>query len=143
MIKKILTYGTFDLFHYGHYNLLKRAKLLGDYLIVGVSSDELCLTKGKKTVLDVGKRVEIVSNLRFVDEVIVEYDMAQKVYDAEKYNAAIFCLGSDYRDVFPTMPEYKKLIDLGCSVIFLERTPDISSSQLKSNLKKGEIFLQK
>ena len=133
-MKTVLTYGTFDLFHYGHYNLLRRAKNLGDRLIVGVSSDELCREKGKVSFLSEGKRMEIVSSLRFVDEVILETSMAQKVGDAEKYHVDIFCLGSDYRDVFPRMAEYRKLLDLGCEVVFLERTPDVSTTELKRKM---------
>lgn len=136
-MKTVLTYGTFDLFHYGHYNLLKRAKSLGDYLIVGVSSDELCRIKGKESVFPVEKRMEIVSDLRFVDKVIVEHNMAQKVSDALIYHASVFCLGSDYKDIFPSMPEYQRLIDIGCSVVFFERTPNISSTELKNKLKTG------
>ena len=129
---KILTYGTFDLFHYGHYNLLKRAKELGDYLLVGVSSDKMCEEKGKTAILSQEKRIEIVSNLRFVDKVVLENDMEQKVRDAVEYKIDKFVLGSDYEIIFKEMPEYEALLKLGVQVLFLERTPDISTTELKS-----------
>lgn len=133
---KVITYGTFDLFHYGHYNLLHRAKALGDYLVVGISSDEMCLKKGKATVLPLAKRMEIVSNLRFVDEVIIENNMEQKVHDIRDKDIDIFVLGDDYRDVFPKMKECDEITKQGCKVVFLERTPDISTTQLKRKLEK-------
>ena len=133
-MKRIITYGTFDLFHYGHYNLLYRAKSLGDYLVVGISSDEFCKDKGKVTILSLQKRMEIVSNLRFVDFVIVEDSMAQKIHDIKKYGINTFVLGSDYDGIFQKMPEYDILIDEGVEVVFLERTKDISSTELKNKL---------
>lgn len=131
---KVVTYGTFDYFHYGHYSLLERAKSLGDYLIVGISSDAMAISKGKATILPEGRRMEIVGNLKFVDQVILEDNMEQKVDDIKKYGINRFVLGSDYKEIFPQMPEYKKLIDAGCEVVFLERTPDISTSDLKKKL---------
>ena len=92
---KVITYGTFDCFHYGHYNLLKRCAELGDHLIVGVSSDEMCRKKGKIPILDENKRMEIVKSLRFVDEVLLERDMRQKVDDIKNLNVQKFVLGSD------------------------------------------------
>ncbi len=133
-MKKIITYGTFDYFHYGHFNLLYRAKTLGDYLIVGVSSDAMAEAKGKATVLSQEKRMQIVASLKFVDEVILEENMSQKVDDVKKYGVNTFVLGSDYQDIFPKMEEYQKLIDLGCKVVFLERTPDVSTTMLKQKL---------
>lgn len=138
----ILTYGTFDLFHYGHYNLLKRASDLGDYLIVGVSSDTMCREKGKEPVLPEEKRCEIVGNLRFVDKVVIEHDMKQKVQDAINYNADIFVLGDDYKDIFPQMPEYDQLIAIGCKVSFIPRTPEVSTSSLKIKLLSQLILDQ-
>ena len=136
--KKVLTYGTFDLFHYGHYNLLKRAKdfngLKGNILFVGVSSDQMCRNKGKVPYLLEEKRVKMVSNLRFVDAVFIENNMHQKVNDAKKYGIDIFLLGSDYKDIFPKMPEYQELKEIGCETVFLERTPDISTSGLKKKV---------
>ena len=113
---KILTYGTFDLFHYGHYNLLKRAKELGDFLLVGVSSDKMCEEKGKTAILSQEKRIEIVSNLRFVDKVILENDMEQKIRDAVEYKIDKFVLGSDYEVIFKKMPEYESK---ACQTVFV------------------------
>lgn len=133
-MKKVITYGTFDYFHYGHYSLLERAKALGDYLIVGVSSDAMAEAKGKATILSQERRMEIISNLRFVDEVILENNMEQKVSDVKNNDVDIFVLGSDYEIIFPQMPEFKKLKAEGCEIVFLERTPDISTSSLKEKL---------
>lgn len=133
-MKKIITYGTFDLLHYGHYNLLKRAKSLGDYLIVGVSSDEMCHEKNKRPYYDQITRMRMIADWRFVDEVILEKNMVQKVYDVKNMGVSCFVLGSDYKTVFPKMPEYQILLELGCEVIFLERTPYISTTQLKREL---------
>lgn len=129
----VITYGTFDLMHYGHLLLLKRCKELGDKLIVGVSTDEMCVTKGKQTVFNTKQRMEMVSDLRFVDLVIPEHNMQQKIEDIKKYNADIFVLGSDYKDVFPKMKEYPEVAKL-CKVVFLERTPNISTSILKQEM---------
>ena len=104
-MKKVITYGTFDLFHYGHYFLLKRAKKLGDYLIVGVSSDEMCLSKGKQSVLPEDVRIQIIKDLSFVDEVIVENSMEQKMDDVVRYDINVFVLGDDYKDKFVKMKE--------------------------------------
>lgn len=130
-MKTVITYGTFDLLHYGHLNLLKRASRLGDRLIVGVSTDEFCLEKGKKTVFKLEQRMEMVSDLKYVYLVIPEHDMAQKVSDIEKYGADIFVLGSDYSDTFLKMPEYELIKDK-CDIIFLPRTDGISTTILKN-----------
>ena len=136
-MKKVITYGTFDYFHYGHYNLLKRAKDLGDYLIVGVSSDEMCRHKGKITILDENVRMDIVRSLKFVDEVIIENNMEQKCVDVKKHGVEVFVLGGDYSEVFPKMPEYEKLLELNCKVVFLERTKDVSTTDLKTVLRSA------
>lgn len=131
---KVITYGTFDLFHYGHWNLLKRARELGDYLVVGVSTDECARDKGKITYLPTEKRMQIVSSLSFVDEVIPEHNMMQKVNDVREKGIGIFVLGDDYKDVFDKTAEYKQLIDLGCQVVYLPRTPAVSTSELKQKM---------
>lgn len=137
---KVITYGTFDLFHYGHYNLLKRARDLGDHLYVGVSSDAFCLEKGKVPFLNQEKRMEIVSSLRFVEEVFLEHSLEQKVDDVRKYGINLFILGDDYKDIFPQMKEYKALLEMGCKVVFLERTPNVSSTQLREiELKQAKL----
>lgn len=135
-MKKVITYGTFDMFHYGHYNLLKRAKQLypETLLFVGVSSDEMCKEKGKIPFLNENVRKEIISDIKFVDKVFFEYDMSQKVEDVKKYGIDVFVLGSDYKKIFSKMPEYGQLVEIGCEVVFLERTPAISSTELRQKV---------
>lgn len=134
-MKTIITYGTFDLLHYGHLKLLKRCSLLGDRLIVGVSTTELCASKGKTPVFSTEDRMQMVSELRYVDLVILENSMAQKVTDIAKYNVDVFVLGDDYKETFLLMPEYDKIKDK-CEIIFLPRTPNISTTILKQKLAK-------
>ncbi len=137
VIRTVITYGTFDLIHYGHLNLLKRASALGDRLIVGVSTDEMCEGKGKTPVFSLEKRMDYIKDLRYVDLVIPEHSMAQKVQDIINYKADVFLLGDDYKDTFKEMPEYEKIKDI-CEIVFLPRTPDISTSALKEKLQKEE-----
>ena len=118
----VLTYGTFDTFHYGHYELLLRAKELGDRLIVGVSTDEFNFQKGKESLFPFSKRVSWVQHLDFVDLVIAENSWDQKVKDVEKYSVDCFVMGDDWAGKFDFLP---------CSVVYLSRTPDVSSTQLK------------
>lgn len=134
-MKTVITYGTFDLIHYGHLNLLKRAAALGDRLIVGVSSDEFCIEKGKTAHYSLEKRMEMVADLKYVDKVIPEYNMQQKIEDIKKYQVDIFCLGSDYEKTFLEMDEYEEVSKL-CEVVFIERTPNISSTILRSQISK-------
>ena len=94
-MKRVMTYGTFDLLHYGHINILKRAKSLGDYLIVGLSSDEFNELKGKKSVMSYEERKEILESIRYVDKVIKESNWEQKVDDIIKYNIDVFVIGDD------------------------------------------------
>ena len=136
-MKRVITYGTFDLLHYGHLNLLKRASKLGDRLIVGVSTDEFVKFKGKNPVFSCDKRMEYLNDLRYVDEVIPEHNMQQKVEDIKKYDVDVFVLGDDYAESFLKMPEYEKIKDL-CEVIFLTRTPDISTTILKKKQLNNE-----
>ena len=131
--KKIITYGTWDMFHYGHYFLLKRAKKLGGQLYVGVSTDKMCLLKGKATILDENTRLQLIKEFRFVDKVFFEYDMKQKVDDIEKYGIDIFVLGDDYAEKFPQMEEYA-FVKEKCEIIYLPRTPEISATDLKNKL---------
>lgn len=132
-MKKVITYGTFDLFHYGHYFLLKRAKALGDYLIVGVSTDELCREKGKACILPQEVRRQIIEDFSFVDQVIFEESMNQKVDDVINYDVDVFCLGDDYKETFLKMKEYDA-VSRKCDIVFLERTPDVSTSSMKEKL---------
>ena len=124
MRKSILTYGTFDLFHVGHLNLLSRLKALGDYLIVGVSTDEFNATKGKRTIIKFEDRLQIVRNVKPVDLVIPEHAWDQKQDDIRKYNISIFGMGSDWEGKFD---ELRAL----CEVVYLPRTKDISSTQIR------------
>lgn len=134
-MRRVITYGTFDLLHYGHINLLKRARALGDYLVVGVSTDDMCRAKGKEPVLSCEKRISLVKELKCVDVVIPEHNMAQKVKDIDDYQIDVFVLGSDYKDVFPKMPEYDLIKDK-CEVLFLDRTADISTTLLKEEIRE-------
>jgi len=99
-MKRVITYGTFDLFHMGHLKLLQRAKALGDELVVAVSTDEFNAVKGKKTIIPYGHCVEIVRNMRFVDSVVPEISWEQKVDDIKKFNIKIFTIGEDWLGKF-------------------------------------------
>jgi len=124
-VKKVITYGTFDLFHEGHYRLLQRAKELGDYLIVGVTTEEYDKTRGKLNVIDsLVTRIENVKKTGFADEIIIEESSGQKVNDIKKYNIDIFAIGSDWTGNFDYLRNY-------CKVVYLERTKNISSTMLR------------
>lgn len=126
-MKKVITYGTFDLFHQGHYNLLKRAKELGDYLIVGVTTEHFDEARGKVNVIDsVLERVENVRKTGLADEIIIEDHVGQKIEDIQKYGIDTFTVGSDWIGAF----DYLKAF---CNVVYLERTPDISSTILRKS----------
>ena len=128
-MKKVITYGTFDLFHIGHLNILKRAKELGDYLIVAVSSDDFNAIKGKKCAIPDYERMEIVKAIKYVDEVILENSWDQKVEDVKKYDIDVFVMGDDWKGKFDFLKDY-------CEVVYLPRTEGISTTQLKNDLKK-------
>ncbi len=122
---KVITYGTFDLFHEGHYRLLQRAKNLGDYLIVGVTTEAYDQTRGKLNVVDsLVTRIENVKKSGFADEVIIEESPGQKVNDIKKFHADIFTVGSDWAGAFDYLNDY-------CKVVYLERTKNISSTMLR------------
>ncbi|MCM1184775.1 MAG: adenylyltransferase/cytidyltransferase family protein, partial [Roseburia sp.] len=122
---KVITYGTFDLFHEGHYRLLQRAKALGDYLIVGVTTEAYDMERGKLNVVDsLPVRIENVKKTGFADEVIVEETPGQKVNDVQKYHVDIFTVGSDWVGTFDYMKDY-------CRVVYLDRTKNISSTMLR------------
>ena len=136
MSRVILTYGTFDMFHIGHLELLKRLKLLGDKLIVAVSTDEFNEIKGKKTIIPYAQRAKIVEAIRYVDMVIPENDWKQKVTDIKKYNVDIFAMGHDWEGKFDELREY-------CEVVYLPRTEGISTTALKQQLNKiSEINIE-
>lgn len=127
---KVITYGTFDLFHEGHYRLLQRAKQLGDYLIVGVTTEGYDQTRGKLNVLDsLITRVENVRKTGFADEIIIEEAPGQKFRDIKKYQIDIFTVGSDWLGQFDYLKDY-------CQVVYLDRTKNISSTMLRTSNKK-------
>lgn len=128
-MKKVITYGTFDLLHYGHINLLRRAKELGDYLVVAISTDEFNSIKNKKSYFNYEKRKMILEAIRYVDEVIPEENWEQKIVDVRERNIDIFVMGDDWEGKFDFLKEY-------CEVVYLERTPDISTTQIKESLQK-------
>ena len=127
-VKKVLTYGTFDLFHYGHLRILKRAKSLGDYLIVAVSTDEFNLLKGKKCTYSYEHRAAIVEAIQYVDEVIPEHNWEQKIDDIKNNDINIFVMGNDWVGKFDELKEH-------CEVVYLDRTENISTTQIKDELK--------
>ena len=127
--KTVITYGTFDMFHIGHLNLLKRLSERGDRLIVGVSTDEFNLLKGKKTLIPYDQRAKIVEAIDCVDLVIPENDWEQKVRDVKEYNVDTFAIGEDWKGEFDFLQEY-------CEVLYMERTKDISTTDLKRSLKR-------
>lgn len=129
MMRRVITYGTFDLLHYGHINLLKRAKELGDYLIVGLSTDEFNLIKGKKSFFDFSKRKLLLESIRYVDLVIPEDNWEQKPFDVDKYDVDLFVIGDDWRGKFDFLSNK-------CDVVYLERTPEISTTLIKQSLTK-------
>lgn len=125
-MKKVITYGTYDLFHYGHQRLLERAKALGDYLIVGVTADDFDKARGKINVeQSLMERIEAVKNSGLADEVIVEEYEGQKIDDIQRYDVDIFAIGSDWVGKFDYLKEY-------CEVVYLDRTQGISSTDLRS-----------
>ncbi|MGJ0223477.1 adenylyltransferase/cytidyltransferase family protein [Streptococcus pyogenes] len=127
-IRTVLTYGTFDLFHVGHLNLLRRLRGLGDRLVVGVSTDAFNELKGKKTIVSFSDRQEIVRGLKCVDEVFPEASWDQKVADIKRLDVSVFGMGSDWNGKFDSLREY-------CEVVYLDRTPGISSTELKRVLQ--------
>lgn len=128
-MKKVITYGTFDLLHYGHINLLKRAKELGDYLIVAISTDEFNNLKGKKSFFSYEERKMMIEAVRYVDEVIPEENWEQKIADCKKYGIDTFVIGDDWRGKFDFLKEQ------GVNVVYLPRTPNISTTEIKRKLQ--------
>ena len=128
-MKRVLTYGTYDLLHYGHINLLKRAKELGDYLIVGLSTDEFNEIKGKKAYHNYETRKLMLEAIRYVDLVIPEENWEQKLNDVKEYKVDVVVMGSDWAgsDKFDYLKEY-------CEVVYLDRTEGISTTKIKNDL---------
>ena len=132
-MKRILTYGTFDLLHYGHIRLLKRAKALGDYLIVALSTDEFNAIKGKKAYHTYETRKEMLEAIKYVDLVIPEENWEQKINDVKEYKVDIVVMGSDWAgsDKFDYLKDY-------CEVVYLDRTEGVSTTKIKKDLKLQE-----
>ena len=126
-MKRVITYGTFDLIHHGHINILRRAKDLGDYLIVGLSSDEFNAIKGKAAYHSYEERKLILEAIKYVDEVIPEHNWGQKVSDIKDHNVDLFVMGSDWENKFDELKEH-------CEVIYLPRTDGISTTKIKTDL---------
>lgn len=126
-MKRVITYGTFDLLHYGHIELLRRAKALGDYLIVALSSDEFNAGKGKAAYFGFEERKRMLEAIRHVDLVIPEHTWEQKADDIERYHVDTFVIGDDWEGKFDDLKEK-------CEVVYLARTPEISTTQIKSRL---------
>ena len=136
-MKRVLTYGTFDLLHYGHIRLLKRAKALGEYLIVAISTDEFNAVKGKKAYHDYETRKEMLEAVRYVDLVIPENNWDQKRDDVKNYHVDVVVMGSDWKG----HEKFENLKDL-CEVVYLERTEGISTTKIKAelNLPKDNLY---
>ncbi len=126
-MKKIITYGTYDLLHYGHINLLRRAKELGDYLIVGLSTNEFNAIKNKTCYFPYEERKKLLEAIRYVDLVIPEVNWEQKRDDIKKHDVDIFVMGDDWKGKFDDLRDL-------CEVIYLSRTPEISTSKMKNDL---------
>ncbi|MBT2734680.1 glycerol-3-phosphate cytidylyltransferase [Bacillus sp. ISL-7] len=126
-MKKVLTYGTFDLLHVGHINILRKAKELGDFLIVGLSTDEFNIEKNKKAYYSYQDRKLILESIRYVDHVIPESCWEQKIQDVIDHNIDVFVMGDDWKDHFDFLKRY-------CEVVYLPRTTGISTSKIKSDL---------
>ena len=127
-MKKIITYGTFDLLHYGHINLLKRAKEMGDYLIVGLSTNEFNEMKGKQCYFTYNQRKALLESIRYVDLVIPENNWEQKEHDISEFKVDVFVMGEDWKGKF----DYLEAL---CNVTYLERTPEVSTTKIKHELK--------
>lgn len=127
-MKRVITYGTFDLLHYGHIELLRRARALGDYLIVALSSDEFNAGKGKRAYFSYEDRRRMLEAIRYVDLVIPEHTWEQKVEDVHRYHVDTFVIGDDWLGRFDFLTNH-------CEVTYLERTPEISTTQIKSKLR--------
>lgn len=131
-MKKVITFGTFDVFHVGHVNILERAKALGDYLIVGISSDELNFSKkGRNPIYSIADRLKIISSLRFVDEVFVEESLELKAQYIKDFDADVLVMGDDWKDKFDIYNDI-------CDVFYLERTPSISTTEIIEVVRRPE-----
>lgn len=132
-MRKVITYGTFDLLHYGHINLLRRAKELGDYLIVALSTDEFNRQKGKQSYFSYEQRKLLLEAIRYVDLVIPEESWEQKIGDIKEFKVDTFCMGGDWRGKFDYLKDY-------CRVVYFDRTPEISTTKIKEDTQKARGF---
>lgn len=128
MKRKVITYGTFDLLHYGHINILKRAKELGEYLVVAISTDQFNELKGKKSYFSYEKRRLMLESIKYVDEVIPEENWEQKKMDVINHDIDIFVMGDDWQGEFDFLKEY-------CKVVYLPRTEGVSTTKIKKELQ--------
>jgi glycerol-3-phosphate cytidylyltransferase len=125
-VKRVITYGTFDLLHYGHINILQKARNLGDYLVVGLSTDAFNSVKNKVCYFNYENRKRLIESIRYVDLVIPEDCWEQKIEDVKKYLIDIFVMGDDWEGKFDFLKDF-------CQVMYLPRTPDISSTKIKED----------
>lgn len=132
-MKKIITYGTYDLLHRGHINLLKRAKAMGDFLIVGLSSDSFNALKHKKAFYSYEERKLVLEAIRYVDQVIPEDTWEQKEQDITDHDIDVFVMGDDWRGKFDHLSEH-------CEVVYLPRTDGVSTTQIKASLRVSQDF---
>ncbi|WP_047392339.1 glycerol-3-phosphate cytidylyltransferase [Exiguobacterium sp. ZWU0009] len=129
-MKKVITYGTFDLLHWGHINILRRAKEMGDYLVVAISTDEFNRLKHKEAYHNYENRKMILEAIRYVDEVIPENEWEQKIQDVQNHGIDLFVMGDDWEGEFDFLKDY-------CEVVYLRRTEGISTSQIKNELSEN------
>lgn len=134
-MKKVITYGTFDTLHFGHLKLLKRAKALGDFLIVALSTDEFNSLKGKKSLLSYEERKSYLEAINYVDLIIPENNWEQKIEDIKTHTVDIFTMGDDWKGKFDYISEF-------CHVEYLERTASISSTLIRSTISKQNSLRQ-
>lgn len=127
-MRKVITYGTFDMLHYGHINLLRRARELGDYLIVALSTDEFNRGKGKECYFSYDQRKLLLEAIRYVDLVIPETCWEQKRSDIREFRVDVFCMGEDWKGKFDFLKEF-------CQVVYFPRTPEISTTKIKDDLE--------
>jgi glycerol-3-phosphate cytidylyltransferase len=134
-MKKVITYGTFDTIHFGHLKLLERAKNLGDFLIVGLSTDEFNALKGKKSLLNYEERKSYLKAIKYVDLIIPENNWEQKIEDIKKNHVDIFTMGDDWKGEFDHLSKF-------CDIKYLERTASISSTLIRSSISEQDSLRQ-